>query len=254
MESLLKRLNYTEEEFRDKLMNLYENDLSQMKISQLFGCYSSTIECYFKKFNISTRNCRERMMIVKRRNVTLNKAEQEILNGLLLSDLHIDIGTFQGRITFGVLHKEFADSIISNLSSIKWTELYPYKSTNSSNVNYFGKSKFYEELYNLHSVWYKDKIKIVPVNLNDISPLTLYWWFLGDGCNSSKRKHLSLCTEAFSKEDNERLVSILNYTYNIPFWVDTRNRISIYGIDHIKKFLNIIGVPKIKCYEYKWKC
>ena len=180
------------------------------------------------------------------------KQEKEVLDGLLLSDMHIERGVFQGRLTFGVLHKEFANSIIENLKNAMWGYLYPYKPKNSPNMNFFCKSAFSIQMFDLHNVWYREKTKIVPPSLTTISPLTLYWWYLGDGYVCKDRIQIALCTDAFTKSENERLCSILNQTHNLNLRVDARNRISAYGKDNIQQFLEVIGGPKVKCYEYKW--
>lgn len=35
--------------------------------------------------------------------------------------------------------------------------------------------------------------------------------------------------------------------------MSNRNRIRFKGQGEMKKFLNYIGKPRLKCYEYKWK-
>ncbi len=253
MKSIVKQLNLSDDEFKTKLKFLYESGQSQSKIAKTFKCHPGTIEMYFQIFDIRRRNESERQRLRRGRSIILTETENEVLDGLLLSDMHIEKATFQGRLTFGVLHKEFANLILENLRNVVWGNLYPYKPKNSSNVNYFCKSAFNIQMFDLHKIWYKESVKIVPNELNTISPLTLYWWYLGDGYVCKIRDQIALCTDAFSSSENERLCSILNQTYNLNLRVDTRNRISMYGKDNIRQFLEVIGRPKVKCYEYKWR-
>ena len=252
MKSIAKQLNLSDDEFKTKLKYLYESGRSQPQLAKTFGCHPATIETYFHRFGIPCRNESGRQRIRRGRSVILNKSETEVLDGLLLSDMHIEQGTFQGRLTFGVLHKEFANAIRDSLKSAVWGYLYPYKPKNSPNMNFFCKSAFSIQILDLHKHWYREKTKIVPPELTTISPLTLYWWYLGDGYVCKDRIQIALCTDAFTKSENERLCSILNQTYNLNLRVDARNRISAYGRDNIQQFLGVIGEPKVKCYEYKW--
>jgi hypothetical protein len=253
MKSIARRLSLSDEQFAARLKHLYECGKSQTQIANSLECHPGTIETYFRKFGIPIRTRSESARVVKGRYIVLSEQEKEVLNGLLLSDMHVERGTFQGRLTFGVLHREFANSIIQNLSSVMWGYLYPYKPKKSPNLNFFCKSAFSVPLFDLHNQWYMKNIKIVPSELVAISPLTLYWWYLGDGYVCPTRNQIALCTDAFSADENNKLCKILNQTYGFQFKVDARNRISMYGENNIVKFLNVIGEPKIKCYEYKWR-
>ena len=253
MKSIVKQLNLSDDEFKTKLNYLYEGGQSQPQLAKTFGCHLGTIEVYFEKFGLITRTRSESARIVKERHIVLSEQEKDVLSGMLLSDMHIERGAFQGRFTFGVLHEEFANAIRENLKSATWGCLYPYKPKNSPNLNFFCKSAFSIQIFDLHKMWYREKTKIVPPELNVISPLTLYWWYLGDGYVCKNRDQIALCTDAFSKSENERLCSILNQTYDLNLRVDAKNRISMYGKNNIHQFLGVIGEPKVKCYEYKWR-
>lgn len=250
-EALYKKLNITKEELVNKIKQLYNSGLSQAKIAQELNCNITCIEGYFKEFKLISRNHSECMKICKERHCEFNSKENEIIIGLLLSDFHIAPEKFQGRFTFGFKHKEFAEYIINNINSIEWGELYEYKPKNSPNINYFGKSRYYTELLELRNKWYKNNKKTVPRDII-LTPDILHWWYLGDGYLETRKYGLFLCTESFTKEDNEFLVNQLN-KIGFSCFLTRRNRIRFSGKDGIKKFLNYIGKSKVKCYEYKWK-
>src|SRR5579864_7449465 len=112
-EALYKKLKLNKEEFKNLLIKMYfEDKLSQNKISEKLNCHLGCIEDYFKNFNIKGRNHSESSRIRREKHCFITNKENEILTGLLLSDLHIEDGKFQSRLSFGLLHKEFAQSII----------------------------------------------------------------------------------------------------------------------------------------------
>lgn len=97
--------------------------------------------------------------------------------------------------------------------------------------------------------WYPNNIKILP---NDIilDKVCCYWWFIGDGYVSEKC--VNLCTESFTKEDNEMLVKkLFNLGYSAI--VNARNRIVLKREDSLR-FLNWIKNENyLNIYNYKWE-
>ena len=83
----------------------------------------------------------------------------------------------------------------------------------------------------------------------EITPETLYWWFLGDGMRNSSG--LVLCTESFTQEEVEFLTnSIVAFGLHCNI-TKSCNRIRIRSKSR-NDFLKLIGKPRLECYKYKW--
>ena len=249
MISLSKKLGITKDELKDKIEKLYSSGLSQKKISQEIGCHTSTVEKLFKTLKIKSRTLSQSFRLIKEKHINITEEEMEIINGLILSDFHIEKSKFQARFAFTLLHKEFAEKIISELSSIKWGNLYELKSLRTPNINYCGKSQSAVEIRYLREKWYKNNKKIVPKDLV-LSPRVLYWWYLGDGFITKNKNRIELCTDAFSKKDNLFLIKKLK-EIKLLGSLTKRNRIK-FNKENVEKFLNYIGYNTIECYQYKW--
>jgi len=60
----------------------------------------------------------------------------------------------------------------------------------------------------LREVWYPEDTKKVPGDL-ELNARSIAYWYMDDGSNSQSRKTVTLCTNAFSDEDIDLLVSQL---------------------------------------------
>ena len=66
----------------------------------------------------------------------------------------------------------------------------------------------------LRSIWYLDKVKIVPSNIKDLlTPIALAHWIMGDGSKHNEGLHLSVYS--FSKSNVDLLVNALTNKFNI---------------------------------------
>ena len=73
-------------------------------------------------------------------------------------------------------------------------------------------------------MFYKENKKVVPSNiLNLLTPIGLAHFVMGDGYLKKDRGVLLLCTESFTKEDQELLVIALDSKFEIK---STLNRIT----------------------------
>jgi hypothetical protein len=171
----------------------------------------------------------------------LARKEEQILNGLLLSDLYLEKTPKYARASFDVEHPEFADSIVRNLNGFSWSQV------KLSRETWRARTKESPVLYEVWQKWYKDGVKIVP----DIklTPLVCYWWYIGDG--SVADYSLKLATYAYTIEEVEGLQEKL-HILGIETTLRETNVIFIRS-KSVLDFLAFIGPPKHKCYEYKWK-
>lgn len=264
---------------KKKLSRFYhDNKLSQSKIAKMFNVGQSAISYLMKKYNIESRTRSESLkgklnpfygkkpskksksMISKKnsyaRNETikLNNEHIKILEGLLLSDGHIDSNKYSGRYTQGCKHKKFLQHIRKVLP-LKWGPIWYDKRWDC----YHMKSRFTPTLLEFRNKWYKRGNKIIPRDIK-LSKKTLLYWFLGDGSISFSNKgkfpnsryfEIKLSTQGFSRKD---VFFILNRLREINIYSSLlkSNNLRILSLSK-ERFFNFMGGCPIDCYKYKWR-
>lgn len=183
----------------------------------------------------------------KFRYCNLSDEEKEVLDGLLLSDGCLsEKSRISARLTFGFKFKETPEEIFKELHSIEFGPIWQSEHTKC----YHSKSNMYHDLLNENKRWYPKKEKIVPRDIL-ITPKSCYWWFIGDGYTTNGNVYL--CTDSFTKEDNQFLIEKLNKKGFKPS-ITSKNRIRFDKKDTIA-FLKWITPEKgiMEQYKYKWE-
>jgi len=238
------------------------------KHSQSCGCYN--IE-QIKKYNTT------------KYNTVLNQEQQQIFDGLLISDGCIGFGgrNINPVLRISSITPSFINDIKNSLPFI-WQKDYIRKaSTDIINNRLINRKQQFslsstadKSLFDEYNRWYKYNqnlnkfIKIIPQNL-EISPLLLKYWFYGDGTsswlkNSTKRSCIRLCTNGFTYEEclslQEKLQNIgidfYIYKSNAKTTKQNQNRGYLLGISKtstVIDFFNYIGNCDINGFQYKWK-
>ena len=134
------------------------------------------------------------------------------------------------------------------------------------------RSLSHKELKPLYKKWYpksNDYKKIIPEDV-DISPLSLLNWFLDDGTSYQRRKNsktkqisITLCTDCFTKDNQQMIVDKINkeygkickvFLYNYKYRGEHRQRYRIkVSQSQSLLFYDIIGGCPVPSMEYKWK-
>lgn len=177
----------------------------------------------------------------------LQVIEKEVLDGLLLGDGCLsERSRISARLTFGFKFKETVEDIYENLPSLKFSPSWQSNTTNC----WHSKSIMYHDLLFENNRWYVNGKKIVPSDVL-ITPISCYWWFIGDGYIIEKNVYL--CTDCFTNEEVDFLVSKLNDLEFVCKKTST-NRIRFFKKDSIN-FLNWLKAHnKIHTqYQYKWE-
>jgi hypothetical protein len=178
----------------------------------------------------------------------ITQYEKEVIDGIMLADGHIEKLVKSSRITYGCKFRETLDDIKNSLENLNFSE--PWQSKKSKCWHF--KSKSYLQLNEYRNLWYDSSgTKIVPDNIK-LTPIVLYWWFVGDGYR--RDYSIVLCTDAFSGEDKKKLIEMFADIGFLDVHI-TRNGKRIYiGGSEVKKFLDIISnsVKISPQYEYKF--
>lgn len=238
--AIYKTLNLTKDEFKDKLENLYwSNNLSQSMIAEKLNCDITCIENWFQTLQIPRRK-----NTVQYKDINISNKQHQVLDGLLLSDLHIEQGWKNCRLTCGFKYKEMLQSVISSLDCFTWSTPRQDKNTKC----WHSKSCTHPLITELRTKWYPDGIKIVPKDLT-LSSLCCYWWYLGDGY--LRDYNLRLCTQGFTDTDILRLINLLS-VIGIKSQFTKSSRVITILSQSCSKFLQYIGNCQMACYKYKW--
>lgn len=248
----------SDDSLRQELIRLYyDNGLSQVQIAKKFGCLTNQICKKFKLYNIKSRSFAEGNEIRIRSDVILTQEQTEIINGMLLGDGGLTPRKYTASLNYSSKHKKIIKDCIEQLPFI-CCPLYTRNKIGEHGqklIYYEMNTHGYKQLLNLYNKWYMNGIKIIPRDLK-LTPITCYWWYLGDG--SSCKNELRLCTQGFSFEDVEFLKSIMPIPCKIrrvkcKFYKKIRPYISILT-DYMKPFLNYIGPvhENHKDLDYRW--
>lgn len=190
----------------------------------------------------------------KIKKIELTEKEISILNGILIADGSLTQPTsISSRMTYGCKYKETLNKITEELNNLTFSNVYeytskPHKKTNKCYTSFFLKSISNYTLLEWRNKWYPNGIKIIPNDIK-LDIWCCYWWFIGDGF--LRNKCVNLCTDSFTKEDNEMIVNkFKEIGYNTI--VSSRNRI-VFKREDSKRFLEWIKKENyLNIYDYKW--
>ncbi len=151
----------------------------------------------------------------------------EIINGSLLGDASVQAkkGKYH-YFKYTAKDKKFLENLKKILEVYKIRCWITVDNPGVHSLGFYINNCPYKQLMNLHEKWYKkenDKTqKILPGDL-EITPTTLFYWYIGDGClvrrknDDNRVPTLCLATNCFSKEDIEILLEKLR-KLNLNFY------------------------------------
>jgi hypothetical protein len=161
---------------------------------------------------------------------SLSLPVKEVTIGLILGDASIVRKYANGNAYFkyaqSVKHAEYLNLVFSLLK--------PYCKMSSPTL---GQAKFRNQTYGvlsftsrslpcfteLHTLFYLDRIKLVPSNIAELlTPVGLAFWSMDDGSKCSNGFHLN--TNAFSIADLELLLNVLRVKFGLTCSLHSRSR------------------------------
>jgi hypothetical protein len=124
----------------------------------------------------------------------------------------------------------------------------------------------HKELNQLYSEWYpksNNYNKTIPLNFN-ITKQSLLHWFMDDGSSYQRRKEsetkqvcITMCSESFNKEEQQRLVDNMHREFGLRARVGTYSDGTGWRIyfpqSQTNMFFSIVGDCPVPSMEYKWK-
>ncbi len=210
-------------------------------------------EVEIKRPNTWSREIRELQKRLK-----LNSLQKEVLVGSLLGDGHLAPNAYGKNYRFQVVHMKEHKSYVDYKYEIfkDWCISEPqFQEINNS---WRFRTISHPILTEFHRLFYRGARKILPNDLNKIldSPITLAIWFMDDGSVGPRRRGLTLNTQNFTKEENERLINHFanKFHYRVSLHRDKKSwRLYIFPESSLefKKRIKKFILPEFKyklCY------
>ena len=184
---------------------------------------------------------------------SLTKLERSIIIGSILGDGYMRI--IPGRsdafleINHSVKAKDYVDYKFNKLKRI--CESAPKeRATNEDRHAYRFFTKQHKDLTTLYGLFYKNKRKIIPKNL-ELDPMSIAIWYMDDG-SKSRDSDVYLNTQQFSLLDQKKLLNCLRkFGINARLNKDKKYyRIRILK-ESIQNFMDIVAPYMAPSMKYK---
>lgn len=210
------------------------------------------------------------MGVICKNHTMLSDKQREILQGLLLSDgcVRTDANNKTAKLSLTTVEEELATHLM---------EILPYQFNKSvmpeeeriicgrichAKQTYRVVSRVDLSLNKYEGEWYKNRIKIVPVDIK-LTPTICRYWFYGDGYSSylkykgqNRYVVIGLCTNSFTLQECKLLIEKIEQASGVVFHIINDHgtpSLQLTKNPSIGKFLNYIGKCELECYDYKWK-
>jgi len=240
---------------------MYEDDeMSHDIIGARLGVDCETIRKHCKRYGIIARS-RDLAIHIghqrEKRGIRLSEQEMLVLDGLMLGDGHLAMGSGgrSARYSHGSKHRETLESIRHALASLEFSEPRAHESRRHGipSTAFFFKSRAYSQLLPQRLRWYDDDVserlrKRVPSDLRLTSDV-LYWWFIGDG--SICTYQLKLSTEGFTDGCRGGLRARL-----LELGIETnltKSGCILVCARSVPTFYELMGDCRNPEYAYKWQ-
>ena len=255
----------TKKEFLEILRELYDKPMTVEQVANHLHLNYRALSAFLKRNKFIIRSNSEAIGAIQK-DIELTQREEEVINGLLLGDGHIESEphskkNYTAFICYTCKYKSVLIELSKQLIRLKPNVLkktYRYKN-GVVRYGYRLRMNSYKSFLQLKQKWYPNGIKIVPRDIK-LTPETCYWWYLGDG--SSHRRGMTLCTHSFTEGDVDFLIAnlpmeamrryVTNYVKGNKSYGKKYPVIKIYKKEERNKFLEYIGPCRHPIYLYKW--
>jgi len=255
----------TEEELRDLLFNKY---MTPAGIGVLYKVDNQTVERAIDILGIELdkeiwyRGSSPKQRELFSKGIKLTDRQHQIIVGNLLGDGSICKSGKSAyfSISQNRAHKEYIDWL--------YEELLPFSRavSETSNTDENGK-EFYgnclqtistPEFLEYRNLFYPNDVKIVPKDISSrLTDLSLAIWYMDDGSTDKVFRTSCLCTQSFTEEDVNYLISVLDQKFNIKASLryikgKTEKQPVIYfnGVGY-NTFHSIVDPLLNNCFSYK---
>lgn len=244
-----------------KALLAYESGKSASQVADEFGASPVTVWNWVREAGIARTSSEGRFLRANGFPQPKGPFPENllpILDGMLLGDLCLSLqdGGCNAQAQWAGKHLETAEATIRDLPLPGgWTGLVE-TTAHALGKEYSGYhliSHCLPMLTEQHQRWYPNGKKNVPRDIT-LSPETVYWWYVGDGCLHKRDGVVIISTNGFTWGDVEFLCSLHPLKEFEARIYPVRGKPIIYiPRRHVGKLLAYIGPCRNPEYEYKWK-
>lgn len=243
----------------DALNQYYTHDKKSIRnIAKEYGCAATTIKHYLLKYSIPIRTSCEGRKIFLTKDIPIDNTFSEILDGLLLGDGNIQVpNNFQGIYSQASSQKEFIDYVANIFKQNNYYQdsgeyIAHIKNIDKQYPVFYIHSKRTLQLSAIYNRWYPDGKKHVPADIK-LTPITVLFWYLGDGHKIKHARNAELCTYAFPLNEQQLLVNVFE-EIGIAIKIMKSGKYNILYItaNSFDSFMHYMGRSPVVCYNHKF--
>jgi len=244
--NLPKNFKYTSVVDIEKLKHYYFLGYSDAQISRELGKVVTSIGVRYWRVKLGLKPNDP-----NKNSIFLTTKQKEIIIGTVLGDTHL-------RKSWKNTQLVFAHSIKQQEYFMwKYEELKPlthqYKISDKSCSRYKNPvieirttTKCFKELNYYHQIFYKNKKKVIPLELiRELTPLSLAVWFMDDGYTGG-----NLSTNSFTKDELKEVVKIFKEKFNLDYRIFKNNALYLRA-NSLKLFKHLVEPYIIPSLKYK---
>lgn len=203
---------------------------------------------------------RSRAIETYKTTLRLSDVQREMLVGILLGDACLETQnagrTYRLKIEQGAAHADYVQHLYEALRD--WV-LSPPRSKQGqtrgvTTINLAFQTVSHAELAEFGELFYRDRRKIVPVNIGDLlTARGLAYWYMDDGSmKSSESKGVLFNTHAYQPDEISTLIAVLG-----EFGLDAKHRRQTDGVQiyvsgrSFERFVELVDPYVIEAMRYK---
>jgi transposase len=246
------------------IAKLYAQGKSIAQVAKTIGLNQRQVWTKMVAAGISRRSAGEGVHLATRASgpSALTVEVQQALDGILLGDGHLAGSRFAARLQLAQIrpNQEWVHDVAAILQkgglTCRIVESVPIakpikgkRVTRQSVVTL--RTPFFAVFKAQWQRWYPVGKKNVPADLS-LTPLTLAYWYCGDGYIQTNGYTASFCTDGFSVEDVHLLIQKMREAFGFtPRYDKVRNRIQLGKLKDRRLFLELIRPYVPACFSYK---
>lgn len=192
----------------------YDKKMAISQICEIYGVGKKAIKSWFRQYNITILpNTQKRFYHI--RKVPLTKKQKEFIIGTVLGDGSIGSSGKFKRLSLGHSVKQldyllWKKEILGNLVN----NIYKHTQKTRNSIIYTCASVGHHEFSIFYNLFYDNNKKVIrPQIVNYLTPFAMAVWYMDDG--SAKPYCMKLCTEGFTKKENEILQDAIFVNFDI---------------------------------------
>jgi hypothetical protein len=208
------------EEKKEQIISLYGEKKSIRAIASILECSPSGIKRILNKYNVKMRNKCESLNLCPE---IFTDEEKNLVIGSTLGDAHLTkpVGKnaescfYIGHSTKQKEYIQFKHEVLNKWVGCKIYSLFHTLDNGKKyeTLNFITRRN--QKFTELRNQFYGNKKEInIDFIKQNMNPQVLAFWFMDDGYNYPD-KGCEICSESFSKEENEELIKMLKEMFNI---------------------------------------